>query len=108
MKIRTDESTDSAMFQLDFPKNKETDLRYPDFVADEYIHGILKKNARRFCLSSCDSPSLLLRWYPISAARILFNVSRLCLNLHRANISLANLRFLEVGSSLSILFTNNT
>ncbi|GBM74105.1 hypothetical protein AVEN_95117-1 [Araneus ventricosus] len=43
MKNRTDESTDSAMFQLDFNKNKEIDLQYPDFAADEYVHDILKK-----------------------------------------------------------------
>ncbi|GBM60031.1 hypothetical protein AVEN_147594-1 [Araneus ventricosus] len=33
----------SAVFQLDFHKHKEIDLQYPDFVADGYVHGILKK-----------------------------------------------------------------
>ncbi|GBM79014.1 hypothetical protein AVEN_227241-1 [Araneus ventricosus] len=43
MQNRTDESTGGAMFQLDFHKIKEIDLQYPDFVADEYVHSILKE-----------------------------------------------------------------
>ncbi|GBN09201.1 hypothetical protein AVEN_232012-1 [Araneus ventricosus] len=106
MKNRTDESTDSAMFQLDCHKNKEIDFQYPDFVADEYVRGILKKMQGVFTFLL--EILLLFYDYSLSAARILFNVSWLCLALHRANLPLANLRFLAVRSSLSILFTNNT
>ncbi|GBO11116.1 hypothetical protein AVEN_79284-1 [Araneus ventricosus] len=89
MQNRTDELNDSAMFQLDFHKNKEIDLQYPDFVADDYVHGIIKKMQGDFAFL----PEIILPFF-YDGIHYLLNVSCLCLALHSAN-DLANLRLMQ-------------